>query len=48
LLETPYSTPKTDKGTAVNTFLQVGATDSWANSNLITTYLPWLPSNSIP
>jgi hypothetical protein len=28
LLETPYSTPKTDKGTAVNTFLQVGATDS--------------------
>jgi hypothetical protein len=28
LLETPHLTPKTDKGTVVNLYLQMGAKDS--------------------
>jgi hypothetical protein len=32
LLETPHSTPKTDKETVVNLYLWVGAKDSWADA----------------
>jgi hypothetical protein len=31
LLEAPHPTPKMDKGTVVNLYLQVGSKDSWAD-----------------